>query len=206
MADDHLSGADRGITSEVLLIAAASLALCLGSCGGGGGGGGAVTPNETGTHGAILPETPAGIGIAGDMEGRWRVVQADLQPMPEQEGDLSEPLCFSIGDELSIVSGELQFDEEDVGPNDPSVPTTIDLFANGSNGTLLQYCLGVTLGSSGVLLGGNIQIGMVAGTVSATDAVAMTLCRQRIDSQIPGSAPVSKRDFSQWLLRLQRVP
>lgn len=192
------------------LFSLLSLSLVLAACGGGGGGG---TSNVSGSQecdpGDYRPVAPAGLGVAGPMDGTWRVVASELIGDARTRNPMIFAGWLAMGDPIEFREG-LKYDGDDPaepgspgGPGTPSqtgLTANVEFFCNEQAAGLTLYGFGFNYVSAGSGSGA-VRVCGIFGTTNANEAVGVI-----VDEQVYalGALPLVDR-FMVYEVTLERV-
>lgn len=177
-------------TSSALLIRLWLLVpLVLTACGGGGGGGGSgAVSNDPGGY---LPGQPPGAGIAGSMDGTWRVTRVKLAADPRTRNPDATSAWLGLGEQIQFTDGRVK--EDDDGsvsgpePDNSAIPVTVEFVVNEPRGQLTLYGFGFRLGDNQFVGAGATRVATLFGTTSDSTAIA-TVVQEEVYPSFPGGA------------------
>ncbi|MCA8976207.1 MAG: hypothetical protein KDC98_15910 [Planctomycetes bacterium] len=165
-----------------------SLSMLFAACSGGSGpGGDPAAANVSCDPGDYRPQVPAGLGVAGVMNGTWRVTASELMPDARTRNpELDEGWLGSIGTDVEFRDGLRYFgdvggDPGDPGePGDPGIPgatSTVEFYCNEQAGGLTLYGFGVRFSAPSWGNGATRQCA-IFGTTGPRSAVAVIVEEQ----------------------------
>lgn len=177
---------------------ALSLPLCiLAACGGGGGGGGSDAQPQGGpgipdcNPGQYLPIAPAGLGVAGLMDGIWEVVNQEIvADARTRDPDLSQAR-YDIGSRIEFRSGIVYEGSEPATGTEPSpsnlpqIDVVAEFLCNDLDGALSRYGFGFRFSGAGIPPSAVRQVALF-GTTGPVTAKAIVIEEQIFPFLQPG--------------------
>ncbi|MCR9248335.1 MAG: hypothetical protein NXI31_25180 [bacterium] len=176
-----------------------TLSLLLTACSGGGS---SDTPGVEGnlecSPGAFLPEVPSGLGVAGVMDGTWRVVTVDLLPDARTRNPDPGEGYGTVGERFTFRDGLMYFETGGAGsggtteptnnpnlPNVPQIEVTFEFACNEVANAITLYGLGVRFADNPIFGPAVFRQCAVFGTTSATTAEAIVVEEQVVGGLNP---------------------
>lgn len=182
----------RRAAHAVALSLLASAVSCTGS------GSTQFVPIEPRNHQDLVATPPAGIGVAGPLDGTWRVIDVEFEDSSTAGSLPFVPASMALDSQVTFANGVSQpLLPVPIDPP-PSLVVDIEFFVNETSASnVFVYCEGRRT-RNGSPLTAIDRVGLVGGTISADDAM-VRLVRETGDN-------VNGVQSTQWLVTLARVP
>ncbi|MCA8973937.1 MAG: hypothetical protein KDC98_04410 [Planctomycetes bacterium] len=150
--------------------------------------------------GEFRPAVPAGIGLAGLMQGTWEIDSFELMPDPRNVNAGASPPFVRIGFNDGVVSwpdGAYPVNEPGA-PRSDDVTLDTDFYCNEVSNSVTFYAFGTTWSNSRTGLNGATRLGAVIGTTNTTSAEAIVIEQQ----VVRGAYEVDR--FAVWHVELRQ--
>ena len=184
------------------------------ACGGGGGGGsgnGSLGELPACDPGDFRPEIPAGLGIAGSMEGVWRVVTSDLVADPRTRDPKPDGGWINVDDQVEFRDGIVYFDTSAATgaepttsaqntSNTPTFEGEFEFYCNENSNSITLYGFGFTMRSTISSFQATLRLGAIFGTTGATTAQCVI-----IEQTVVSGTPNAEDRFMVRQLSLEKV-